>query len=141
MRHTLPVALCAFALALIAAPVAAQDEEATATHIVMRYWKCNPQGQGIRLMQQGRSAVQEMVDEGLFVNYGVMAHNWGDEWNVVDWFAVDGLASFFENFPDVLPRVNAAAEAEGDSDLPPFREVCTEHKDNIYSIVQPPSGD
>ena len=126
-------------LVMVTPPLEAQ--EATPTHVVMRYFKCNPQGAAVAMFQEGRAVAQEMVEEGKFISYGILTHNWGDEWNVVDFFAIDGLDDYFANFAELLQRVNAAAQAEeGEDDAPSFSEVCTEHKDNIYSVVPPPSG-
>lgn len=140
MRY-LPAALALLAVALIPADTWAQEDEAQATHVVMRYFKCSPQDLGVQMFQQGRGVVEEMVEEGKFADYGVLAHNWGDEWNVMDWFAVDGLSDFFANFSEMMQRLNAMApaEGEGEEELPPFNEVCTEHKDNIWTIIDPPS--
>lgn len=141
MKPVIAALLALVCLAAVSAPAAAQ-EEATATHVVMRYFKCSPQGVAVRMFQQGRPVVDEMIEEGKFVGYGLLAHSWGDEWNVMDWFAVDGIDSFFDAFNELNQRMNAAAEAaeaEGEEDeFPPFNEVCTDHKDNIYAVVQPP---
>ena len=120
-----------------AAPLEAQ--EATPTHVVMRYFKCNPQGEAVALMQEGRPVVDEMIAEGKFISHGIMTHNWGDGWNVVGFFAVDGLDSFFGNFGELTPRIEAATEGD-EEDRPQWDEICTEHKDNIYFLVAPPDG-
>lgn len=135
------------AMALVAPAGAAQEapaegaEEATPTHVIVRSFKCNPQGTAVQIFQRGRGVVQEMIDEGKFVDYGLLVHNWGDEWNVVDFFVVDGLDSFFGNFSELLRRLNEADEevGEDEEELPSLNEVCTEHKDSIYGIVSPPS--
>ncbi len=135
------VALCiASGLAMGAAPLGAQ--EAAPTHVVMRYFKCNPQGQAVALMQEGRPVIDEMVSEGKFIGYGILTHNWGDEWNVVDFFTVDGLDSFFASFAEMTERLDAASSdgQEEEDDGPSFGEICTEHKDNIYSVIGPPTG-
>ncbi len=129
-------------LALVGASMPAepiQAQEATPTHVVMRYFKCAQQGAAVANLQEGRAIVDQMIAEGKFLQYGILAHNWGDEWNVVDFFVVDGIDSFFGDFGELLQRTNAAAEGqEEDDDGPSFGENCTEHKDNIYTYVAPP---
>lgn len=131
------------AAVLLAFPVQVQAQTpartAGPTHSVVRFFKCNPQGAGVRLFQQMRPVVRQMIAEGKFVDYGLMTHAWGDDWNVVDYFVVSDLGAFFANFAELVRRVSAA--------LPPatnppqaFNEVCTAHKDVIYNIV-PPTAD
>lgn len=139
MRRAMPFLIALFILAILPSPTQAQ-EEATATHTVVRFFKCNPQGTAIRMFQNTRHVAQEMVEEGKFVSYGILSHNWGDEWNVIDYINVDGLSSFFANFSEWTRRTNEAVEAmDIPEDAPAFNEICTEHKDNIYRIVSPPS--
>ena len=110
MRHVMPLLGALVLLTLLASPAQAQ-EQATGTHIVVRYFKCNPTGVAIRMFQRTRHVAQEMVDEGKFVDYGILSHNWGDEWNVVDYTVVDGIAEYFANFSEWTRRVGEAVDA------------------------------
>lgn len=123
------------------------SQQATASHIVVRYFQCQRPDEAIRRFQEGDSIVRQMIREGKFLDYGLMRHDWGDEWNVVDYFVVANLDGFFTNFDEMIRRLNAANEARtpaaaapGQQPEPrrPFNEICGAHKDNIYSIVQPP---
>ncbi len=139
MKH----AVSLLALLLFLPP---QGQAQEATHTVVRYWKCSPQGPGIEWLQSARPIALEMVDEGKFVSYGILAHSWGDEWNVVDYFTVDGLDTFFEHFSEFGQRVGQMRLAANEDDpnahiVTAFRESCTEHKDVIYAVVPPPSGE
>jgi hypothetical protein len=137
MRRLLPILGSFLALAFLAP--AAQAQEEAATHAVVRFFKCSPQGAGIRALQQARPIADEMVAEGKFVAYGVLAHNWGDEWNVVDYFNVNGIDGFFANFSEFVRRASEAAGEDNEIGQA-FAEACTEHKDVIYGVVPPPSG-
>jgi len=128
-----------FAVALTMGTAPLEAQEAAPSNVVMRYFKCTDQGRAVALLNEGRPVIDQMVDEGKFLSYGILAHNWGDEWNVVDFFTFDGLDTFFANFGEMIGRLNAADDGD-DSDGPSFGEVCTEHKDNIYAVVPPPSG-
>ena len=134
MLRTSLLGVALLALTMPAEPIQAQ--ETLPTHIVMRYFKCADQGEAVRALQLGRPVVQQMVGEGKFLDYGILSHNWGDEWNVVDYFVVAGIGSFFANFTDLAGRIGAAAAASTDEDAPTL-ESCTEHKDNIYAWVAP----
>ena len=131
-----------FLVALSAITMSAEAIQAQAqipTHVVMRYFKCTDQGEAIRALQQARPIMNEMIAEGKFLDYGILSHNWGDEWNVVDYTLVAGLDDFFANFSELISRVTAAApqdDSENDEDAPSLAS-CTEHKDNIYSWVAP----
>jgi hypothetical protein len=138
MRRTLALSAALAAAAVFISSAEAQTPRPT--HSVVRFFKCNPQGTGIRLFQRARPIVQQMIAEGKFVDYGILAHSWGDEWNVVDYFAVDGIAPFFANFSELTRRIGEANRQAAADTLPPFGEVCTEHKDIIYAIVHPPTG-
>ena len=143
MKRLLSLLTVLFGLAVLAPKAEAQQ----ATHTVVRMWKCSPMGAGIRWLQDARPIADEMVAEGKFVGYGVLAHAWGDEWNVVDYFNVDGLDGYFANFAEFNQRVGQARRAANEgNDGPPqvavdFREACTDHKDVIYAVVPPPSND
>ena len=117
-----------------AAPIEAQDQ--APTHVVMRYFKCSNQAAAISALQQARPIMNEMIAEGKFVDYGILSHSWGDEWNVVDYTVVAGIDDFFANFSELISRVTAVIPA-GDEDAPSL-DSCTEHKDNIYTYVAPP---
>lgn len=146
MTRTVPALGVLLALALLPPSLEAQApaQAPTPTHSVVRFFKCNPQGVGVRALQRARPEVQKMIAEGKFIDYGILTHAWGDEWNVVDYFIVAGLDGFFTNFTDLFRRIQAAnqqtAPQEGQEEEPSFGEACTEHKDVIYAIVAPPAG-
>jgi hypothetical protein len=136
-RSSLGVLGLLVALAVLPPSVRAQE----ATHVVIRYFKCNPEAVAIRMFQQTRSVAAEMVEEGKFLDYRLFRHNWGDDWNVVDEFTISGLSGYFANYSEMGRRIDEYLEGtDEDDEFPPFNEVCTEHKDNIYRLVQPPSG-
>lgn len=144
-RTVLPLATL-LALVLLPPSLEAQApaQGPTPTHTVVRFFKCDPQGAAVRALQRARPEVQKMIAEGKFIDYGILTHAWGDEWNVVDYFVVDGLDGFFTNFTELFQRIQAAnrqrAPQEGQEEEPSFGQACTEHKDVIYAIVAPPAG-
>lgn len=155
---------CTLLSMLLLAPLSGiQAQQAAAgtapTHVVVRYFQCPMAGEAIRRFQEATPVVREMISEGKFVDYGLLTHNWGDEWNVVDYFVISGLDGFFTNFTELTQRINAAnqartaaaaqpqqrqqrqqqAQPQQQEERRPLSELCTAHKDNIYSIVQPPA--
>ena len=121
----------------------ASEASAQTRRMVMRQFKCNPQAVGVQLFQQRRPVAQDMIEEGKFIDYGVLSHNWGDEWSVADYFIIDNLDDFLTagTFGEFNRRRNEMVEeTEFEEELPPFGEVCTEHKDNIWIMVAPPGG-
>ncbi len=121
----------------------ASQANARTRRMIMREFKCHPQGVGIRLFQQVRPVAQQMIKEGKFIDYGVLSHNWGNEWSVADYFIVDNLDDFLTagSFGELNRRIGEMVEeTEFEEELPPFQEVCTEHRDDIWVMVAPPGG-
>jgi hypothetical protein len=133
-----------FAIALLALTLSADPAYAqapAATHMIVRLFKCSPQGEAVARFQEARPVIDQMIAEGKFLEYGILTHSWGDEWNVVDYIKVAGLSTFFTSFAELAQRLGAAATAAGDQgDRPTLGELCTEHRDNIYAIAPPPAG-
>jgi len=106
-------------------------------------WKCNFGYIG-DLVEETRQVslpiAQEMVEDGTILNWGMMTHAWGDEWNVL----------YYVGIPDGTPFMETAGalgmaqrEAFGEESKARFLENCTEHKDNIYTwqIFAAPPGE
>lgn len=107
--------------------------------VSVRYFQCpfDTQGEAVRrLNTEWRSVVEELIDEGELLDYGILTHAWGDEWNVLDYFVAEDLVSFHEAFAEAFDRIQERVPEEQD---PPFGELCPAHKDNIYFVVAPPS--
>lgn len=138
------IAVAAILLFAGAATESRAQEGPQPTHIVIRSFQCNPMGQALQYFQEWRPVVQEMVAEGKFIDYGILSHAWGDEWNVVDYFLISDLSAYFEHFSELVQRIGAGNAARqggqevlGEPARRPFSELCTAHKDNIYAIVAP----
>lgn len=127
-------------VAFAAEAAAQQAQEGPEPGVVaVRYFQCpGPnQGEAVRMLNgQWRSAVQELIDEGGLLDYGILTHAWGDEWNVLDYFVAEDLVSFHQAFETAFDRVLERAPEE---ERGRFGELCPGHKDNIYFVVPPPS--
>lgn len=138
MKHAVTLVL-SFVLAAPAV-VVAQDGPLPGT-IVLSFNKCDLDQVGY-LAQLTDSAVvpiaQELVNEGKIFNYGMMTHNWGDEWNVVYYYVVENQTAFLAFWSDFVARVSERHPTLFNE----FQARCSEHRDNIYghsAFTGPPS--
>ena len=125
--------LLALGVALVlAAPAAAVAQGGPLPGaIVLSFNKCDLARVG-DIIQMTDSAIvpiaQEMVNEGKLFNYGLMTHDWGDEWNVVYYYVVEDHRAFLNFWDDFVSRiVQRHPTLFGE-----FLARCSEHKDNIY---------
>ena len=71
-----------------------------------------------------------LVDEGYFISWGQMTHNWGDEWNAGTYIISESHTKFLEGWTQYWQRLNAK-----DPDwFAKSAELFTLHKDNMYTI-------
>ena len=137
MRDTwlLPFLLSVLFLALagLFAPTLslAQESEPFPT-IVLSSWKCDWTKLGT-IAQSNDSLrtpiAQELVNEGKLINYGMLTHDFADEWNVVTYRTAADKTAFFEAAAELNRRFT-----ERHPDAPSLTDYCTEHKDNIYVL-------
>jgi hypothetical protein len=127
---------------LVPAALAAQDGPLLGT-VVLSFNKCDLDQVGY-ISQLTDSAVvpivQELVNEGKIFNYGLLTHNWGDEWNVVYYYVVENHQSFLNFWSDFVSRVQVRHPGL----FSEFQARCSEHRDNIYGHAAftgpPPAG-
>ena len=132
-----PSILLVAGLALLAAAGPVQAQAAPGI-LVIRSFKCSPEGMAVEMLNRTQPIVEELIAEGRLMDYGLARHSWGDEWNVVDYWVAADLPTFQAAFTEILRRFR---ERNADRPAPerPLSEVCTEHKDNIYNLVAPPA--
>ena len=133
------------AVGLFMAPdaVAQEEEEETqANLIVMRYFECGlgNTARAVELLNgEWRDVMDELEDEGMIQGFGILTHAWGDEWNVMDWFAVENMHGFHTAWSEAVSRMGAR-DPDGNI-FSEFVEICPRHKDNIWGIVPEPEDD
>ena len=75
------------AMSLVVAPdLRAQDADDAPGAVAVSYWKCSYAnfGDTIALMNDvPRTVWDELVAEGMLADFGILTHQWGDEWNLV----------------------------------------------------------
>lgn len=131
--------LAALALAAVAAsPTAAQEAEPTPGISAVRFFECGlgDLDEAVRLLNgEWREIAGELVDEGRLLDYGILTHAWGDEWNLLDYYVAEDIQSFHAAFGELVARLQER-DREGEL-FERFAALCPRHKDNIYSVVPP----
>ena len=96
---------------ILAPDVAAQEEdgdEVRPNTLVMRYFECGlgNTARAVELLNaEWRDVMDELEDEGMIQGYGILTHGWGDEWNVMDWFAVENTHGFHTAWSEAVSRM------------------------------------
>ena len=138
----LSVLLAFLAAGLFVAPdsfAQEEEEETRANMIVMRYFQCDmgDVGDAVAVLNgTWRSIMNDLQEEGMIQGYGILTHGWGDEWNLMDWFAVESMHTWHLAWSEALQRMNAA-DPDGEG-YATFVDACESHKDNMWQIVHPP---
>ena len=71
-----------------------------------------------------------LVKEGKLVNWGVLTHAWGDEWNWNVYYVAEDFSKFHEAFGEYFSKL------QEDPDLQEkFGKWCFEHKDSMYTQI------
>ncbi len=137
-RNRLHLGLIPLALAAAsAAPALAQDEPQPGVAAV-RYFECplGDLGDAVRLLNgEWREIAMDLIDEGLLIDYGILTHSWGDEWNLVDYFVTTDIQAFHTAWGEMVTR-QQARDPENEL-FESFSALCPRHKDNIYGVVPP----
>ena len=120
--------------------VQAQDEAAGT--IAVSYWKCpfGDLGEAIQLLNSDvRSVAQSVIDDGMWMDWGIPTHAWGDDWNLLIYTAAADRNAFFTGWDEYIRRLG---ESDPDGELTErFFALCPEHKDNVYGVVSAGGGD
>ncbi len=118
-------------------PLAAQDGPQPGVATV-RYFECGlgDLGDAVRLLNgEWRPIAQQLIDEGMLLDYGILTHAWGDEWNLLDYYVAESTQAFQTAWAELVRRFQAR-DSDGNM-FEEFAELCPRHKDNIYSVVPP----
>lgn len=75
--------------------------------------------------------LDEMVKEGRLINWGTLAHDWGDEWNFVIYYTATSNPAFFSAWNEIVRRL----EQRRPQFLEEFARLCSEHRDNLYAVM------
>ena len=81
--------------------------------------------------ENGAPILDDLVEQGKLINWGVLTHAWGDEhnWNV--FYVAESHSKFLEAWDEFIARV-----MENDPDVnEKIGDICWEHKDSIYTQI------
>lgn len=77
----------------------------------------------------GAPVLDRLVEEGKLLNWGVLEHSWGDEWNWNIYYVARDLPTFLSSWDEYVQ----GATANGPAFIEEFWSACSEHKDAIYN--------
>ncbi|UCC84569.1 MAG: hypothetical protein JSW46_06480 [Gemmatimonadota bacterium] len=119
-----------------ASPLAAQEEEEEAPQpgtLVFSQNKCPYENfPEINAATDSVFApvLDELLAEGKLLGWGILTHSWGDEWNWNIWYSVESHRAFLDFWSEYIQRLNESYPGWYQQ----FVGLCTDHKDNIYSV-------
>lgn len=102
--------------------------------LVVSYFKCqfNKMSDVIQMTnEQSAPVLNKLVDEGKLQSWGALNHLWGDEWNYLVYYSAESLGSFETAFSEFVSETMEASPDWMDK----WASLCSEHKDNVYSVV------
>ncbi len=120
---------------VFASPLAAQEEEETPQPgtVVFSQNKCPYENfPELNAVTDTVFApvLDELVAEGKLLGWGVLTHAWGDEWNWNVYYSVESHRAFLDFWSEYSGRLNERHPGWWQR----VWDLCTEHKDNIYSV-------
>lgn len=121
----------------------AQDNQSDADEgngiLVVSYFKCqyNKIGEVVEFTKEmSEPVLNKLVDEGKLNSWGSLTHLWGDEWNYLIYYNANNLAEFEAAFGEAV----SSYEENSDDWMDKWSSLCSEHKDNVYSVISGYSG-
>jgi hypothetical protein len=125
-------------LALLGSAAGSRAQEPQPGVVTMRFYECGlaDLGAAVDIMNgDWRAIAVDLVEEGRLIEYGILTHSWGDEWNLVDYWVATDAAAFQRAFSEFVVRAQRQ-DPDGDA-FAEFAALCPRHKDNQYSVVPP----
>lgn len=136
-RFVLSISLCLFVSFTIHAQDAevaeapSADEQYSSVTVVFSQNKCH-YGKIDKLYKMVHNKLgaihNEVVETGLWLEWGILSHDWGDEWNWNSYYVARDKNTFNEGWDLFVKLVNEKYPDIWDT----WAEYCWEHKDNIY---------
>lgn len=117
--------------ALLPVPLVAQQPAPQRNTVVVSSWKCawNRLDRVAKISDSlAKPIAQELVNEGRLINFGMLVHDWADEWNVVFYYTARDKPTFFAAWQEFLSRFS-----QRHPNAPPLTDFCADHRDNIYA--------
>jgi hypothetical protein len=80
------------------------------------------------MTDDGAPVLNQLVEDGKLLSWGVLQHSWGDEWNWNMYYVAKDVPTFLDAFSSYI---SGLGERNAES-LESFWDMCYEHKDAIY---------
>ena len=128
MRHALLLA----ALLLIVLPASAQEAERETGFMMMNQHACPGDGfEGMMDVFETKTGpiLNELRDEDMIQDWGLLTHAWGDEYNFNFYMIADNHRAWLDAWGQMVSRMNDRHEGWGEM----VSNYCTFHKDNLYT--------
>ncbi len=128
--------LCLFFNLMHPTSILAQDQDGETTQpgiVVFSQNKCayeNFQQLNALTDSVWAPVLDDLVEEEMLVGWGILTHAWGDEWNWNVYYTVESHAAFLDFWQEMVGRINENHPGFWQRLYP----LCSEHKDNIYSV-------
>lgn len=111
-----------------------QSDESDDAIVVVSYFKCGLDAIP-EVAQMTRELTKPILDrlvrEEMLLGWGALTHYWGDEWNYIVYYNATDLGAFETAFTEFVESMME----ESPDWMSNWSSLCTEHKDNIYSVV------
>ena len=87
----------------------------------------------LRTMMEDNGApiLNELVEQGKLISWGVLTHAWGDAYNWNPFYVAESHSKFLDAWQEFISRL---VEADPDA-ADKLAEICWEHKDSIYTQI------
>ena len=125
MKNSIPTLL----IILLSSTIMAQS-----VTVVLSQNKCkmNKLGELTTMIEEnGSDILNELVEQGKLINWGVLTHAWGDEYNWNVFYVAESHEKFLEAWNEFIAKANENDPEFADK----LWEICWEHKDSIYTQI------
>ncbi len=77
----------------------------------------------------GAPILNDLVQKGQLLNWGILEHSWGDEWNYNNYYVAKDIPTFLEAFNTMVEE----GQKVDSTFITDFWDACFEHKDAMYT--------
>ena len=133
----------AMALVGLAGAAEARAQSASALRespgvVTLRYYQCGESQLGAAAAILGggwRGIAEELIAEGLLLDYQIWTRTWGDEWNLIEYYAAADEEAFRYALEEIELRYRVTEEARTGTRR--LDTLCSRRKDSQYASLPP----
>lgn len=81
--------------------------------------------------ENGAAILNDLVEQEKLIDWGVLTHAWGDEYNWNVYYVAETHGQFLEAWDEFITKVRENDPEFADK----LWEICWEHKDSIYTQI------